>query len=126
MFPRAAFWLLDRDGIKGHFGESQLKPSEAELDDEDEEAEPEPPRGIGALDVPDRHIFCLDLRDFKNHEPFVAEVRRIASECRERREAKLKEWVKGNPTLVQLGNFLRADEPPPAPKPTFAAEQLLC
>ena len=26
MYPRAAFWLLDRDGIKGHYGESQLKP----------------------------------------------------------------------------------------------------
>src|SRR6266852_1323950 len=25
LFPRAAFWLLDRDGIKGHLGESQLK-----------------------------------------------------------------------------------------------------
>src|SRR5438094_9122774 len=26
LYPRAAFWLLDRDGIKGHFGETQLKP----------------------------------------------------------------------------------------------------
>src|SRR2546423_9498851 len=47
MYPRAAFWLLDRDGIKGHFGESHLKPPAA--DDEDEEAtEPEPPKGIGS------------------------------------------------------------------------------
>src|SRR5262245_217876 len=35
MFPRAAFWVLDRDGIKGHFGEAQLKPPAA-ADDEDE------------------------------------------------------------------------------------------
>src|SRR5713101_2234933 len=49
MFPRAAFWLLDRDGIKGHFGESQLKPPAADEDDEDEEAEP--PKGIGAVNV---------------------------------------------------------------------------
>ena len=35
MYPRAAFWVLDRDGIKGHFGESQLKPQN--LDDADEE-----------------------------------------------------------------------------------------
>src|SRR5215212_6889942 len=27
LFPRAAFWLLDRDGIQGHFGESLLKPA---------------------------------------------------------------------------------------------------
>src|SRR5580704_1510534 len=30
MFPRAAFWLLDRDGIKGHLGESLLKPAAEE------------------------------------------------------------------------------------------------
>src|SRR6478735_7544006 len=61
LFPRAAFWVLDRDGIKGHFTESQLKSPHA--DEEDEEAgEPEPPKGIGALEVPDRRIYCLDLR----------------------------------------------------------------
>src|SRR3954463_13304126 len=26
MFPRAAFWLLDRDGIKGHYGENLIAP----------------------------------------------------------------------------------------------------
>src|SRR5215467_15054572 len=41
MYPRAAFWLLDRDGIKGHFGESQLKPP-ADAADEDEEEAGEP------------------------------------------------------------------------------------
>src|SRR5215813_2061020 len=45
MYSRAAFWLLDRDGIKGHYGESQLKPPDA-TDDDDEEGEPEPPKGI--------------------------------------------------------------------------------
>src|SRR5947209_14353433 len=54
MYPRAAFWLLDRDGIKGHFGESQLKPA-VDADEEDEETTP-PPNGIGAVNVPDRHI----------------------------------------------------------------------
>src|SRR5262245_9813866 len=34
LFPRAAFWVLDRDGIKGHLGETQLGPPS---DDEDEE-----------------------------------------------------------------------------------------
>src|SRR5204863_3722886 len=78
MYPRAAFWLLDRDGIKGHFGESQLKPPAADVDEDEEEEEmPEPPKGIGALEVPDRHIYCLDLRDFNNHAPYIEEVRRI-------------------------------------------------
>src|SRR5436853_3907756 len=64
LFPRAAFWVLDRDGIKGHWGESQLKPPSEDEDedaDESEAAETEPRKGIGSLDVPDRHIYCLDL-----------------------------------------------------------------
>src|ERR1700687_5613509 len=81
LFPRAAFWVLDRDGIKGQWGESQLKPPAA--DDEDEETgEPEPPKGIGSAGVPQRHIYCLDLRDFNSHDPYVEEIRRIAAECR--------------------------------------------
>src|SRR3974377_766197 len=76
LFPRAAFWLLDRISVKGHYGEGQLKPPPGLGDDEEEEAgEPEPPKGIGAVGVPDRHIYCLDLRDFKSHEPYVEEVK---------------------------------------------------
>src|ERR1700747_45218 len=41
MYPRAAFWLLDRDGIKGHYGESQIAPP-AEVDEDEEDGEPEP------------------------------------------------------------------------------------
>src|SRR5579885_1071125 len=67
--------------------------------------------------VPDRWIYCLDLRDFNNHDPYVQEVRRIAEECRQRREAKAP------PTLVQLGVSLAAEKP--AAAPTFTPEQLL-
>jgi Pyruvate/2-oxoacid:ferredoxin oxidoreductase delta subunit len=123
MYPRAAFWLLDRDGIKGHYGESQLKPPNDADEEEDEGGEPEPPKGIGAVNVPDRHIYCLDLRDHGNHEVYVEEIRRIAAECRQRREEQLKTWVQGQPTMVQLGRYLREDEP--AAKTQFAPEQLL-
>src|SRR6266446_5616535 len=30
LFPRAAFWVMDRDGIKGKWGETQLKPVSAD------------------------------------------------------------------------------------------------
>src|SRR5215468_150678 len=50
LFPRAAFWVLDRDGIKGRWGETLLKPPADDDEDEDGEAPP-PPKGIGALDV---------------------------------------------------------------------------
>src|SRR5438874_11563904 len=40
MYPRAAFWVLDGDGGKGHFGEVQGKPRNlGEVDDEETEAE---------------------------------------------------------------------------------------
>jgi NAD-dependent dihydropyrimidine dehydrogenase PreA subunit len=122
MYPRAAFWLLDRDGIKGHYGENRITPP-AEVEDDDEAGEPEPPKGIGSVEVPERWIYALDLRDHNNHDIYVGEVRRIALECRERREASLKTWIQGNPTMVQLGRYLR-EEPAKAP-PSFAADQLL-
>src|SRR5436309_3558128 len=70
LYPRAAFWLLDRDGIQGHMGESLLKPPADDLDEDEEEGEPEQPKGIGSVDVPDRSIYCLDLRDFNKYEPY--------------------------------------------------------
>jgi Pyruvate/2-oxoacid:ferredoxin oxidoreductase delta subunit len=123
MFPRAAFWLLDRDGIKGHYGENQITPP-AEVDEDDEGGEPEPPKGIGAVEVPERWLYCLDLRDHNSHDIYVQEVRRIAAECRERREAQLKTWIQGNPTMVQLGRYLHEDEPAQA-TPQFSSEELL-
>jgi NAD-dependent dihydropyrimidine dehydrogenase PreA subunit len=122
MYPRAAFWLLDRIHIKGHYGENQITPP-PEADEDEEGGEPEPPKGIGAVDVPERYIYCLDLRDHADHRAYVDEVRRIAAECRARREAQLKSWVQGNPTVVQLGRYLR--EEGPAPQPRFTPEQLL-
>src|SRR6478735_701625 len=68
-FPRAAYWLLDRIGVKGHEGVSQLRPP---TDDEDgSEVAAEPPKGVGAAGtVPDRRIYCLDLRDFNSADPY--------------------------------------------------------
>src|SRR5262245_1404026 len=93
LYSRAAFWLLDRDGIKGHYGENQI----AEKDEDEEEEEKPEPKGIGALDVPDRWIYCLDLRDHADHRVYVDEVLRIAAECHARRETAKA------PSLVQLG-----------------------
>ncbi len=101
LFPRAAYWVLDRDGIKGQWGESQLKSPHA--DDDEEAGEPPPPKGIGALDVPGRHIYCLDLRDFNQHDPYVNEIRRIAQECQERHDKKHAEKATAHAPLVQLG-----------------------
>src|SRR5919204_4021789 len=102
LYPRAAFWLLDRDGIKGHFGETQIKPAD-EDEDEEEPAEEKPTNGIGALNAPDRFIYCLDLRDSNRHAVYVEEIRRIAAECRDRRAAHEAEHARQHPALVELG-----------------------
>ncbi|HZU35929.1 MAG TPA: ferredoxin family protein [Gemmataceae bacterium] len=116
LYPRAAFWLLDRGGIKGHFGETLLKSADAE--EEDEEEGP-PPQGIGSVEVPDRYIYCLDLRDFSNHEPYVEEVQRIAAECGQRNEQRHQEQARNKPALVELGTLHEERTP------SFQPEELL-
>jgi ferredoxin len=127
LFPRAAFWLLDRDGIKGHLGETQLKPPSVDEDEEDaEEDEPPAPKGIGAVAVPDRHIYCLDLRDFNDHEPYVEEIRRIAQECRQRQEARQAAQAQAKPALVELGLPTMAEQSVTLPEEArFTSEQIL-
>lgn len=122
LYPRAAFWLLDRDGVKGHFGETKLKPPS---DDDDGEAETDTPvdrpQPIGPTgEIPDRHIYTVDLRDANKHEAFVDEVRRIAAECRERRAAKAAQ----NQPVLQLGLSLAKPEVAPQ-HAAFTPEALL-
>jgi NAD-dependent dihydropyrimidine dehydrogenase PreA subunit len=122
MYPRAAFWLLDRIDVKGHYGDNQITPKADDADeDEDESGEPEPPKGVGAVNVPDRWIYCLDLRDHADHAVYVNEVRRIAAECRERREAQ-RPATNGPTTLVQLGLPKKEEV---AASPQFTPEQLM-
>jgi NAD-dependent dihydropyrimidine dehydrogenase PreA subunit len=118
-FPRAAFWLLDRIGVKGHQGQSLLKSPNADEEDEGE-GEAAPAKGIGAAgELPDRHIYTLDLRDFNTPDPYLGEVRRIAAECRDRAEQKQAAKPAAPAPLLQLGV-------PAAPAmKAFEPEQLL-
>ncbi|MBX9581109.1 MAG: ferredoxin family protein [Gemmataceae bacterium] len=113
LYPRAAFWLLDRDGIQGHAGETKLKPPADEEDADDTPTEDRPPAIGPAGAIPDRHVYCLDLRDFNKAEPYVGEVRRIAAECRDRRDAKARERAANSPAVVQLGLGFMSPEPTP-------------
>jgi len=84
LYPRAIRWVLDRNGVKGLVGESRLNVVETG-DEEDEEEQPaeqesdkQSPRGIGSLNVPNRLIYVIDLRDHPTPETYVAEIERIA------------------------------------------------
>jgi NAD-dependent dihydropyrimidine dehydrogenase PreA subunit len=129
LYPRAAFWLLDRCDIKGHFGETQLKPP-ADDDDADAEGEADTPvdkpEAIGPSGaIPDRHIYTLDLRDSNKYEAFVAEIKRISAECRDRRAAKAREKAATNAPVIQLGLSLAKVEDVPTVQQAFTPEALL-
>ena len=86
LYPRAIRWVLDRNGVKGKVGESRLNKIEDANDDEDDEqqsaieAQDESrSQGIGALDVPNRLIFAIDLRDDPDPQTYVKEIERIAN-----------------------------------------------
>jgi len=129
LYSRAAFWLLDRDGIKGQFGETHLTPPS----DEDEEAKAEnettvdKPGVIGPTgEIPDRFIYTIDLRDSNKHEAFVAEIRRIADESRKRAEEKAREKAANSPAIVELGLSLNGSAKSEGdPLTAFAPEALL-
>jgi NAD-dependent dihydropyrimidine dehydrogenase PreA subunit len=130
LYPRAAFWLLDRDGIKGHYGETRLKPPAEDEDESEQEAESdtpvEKPEAIGPSgEIPDRFIYTLDLRDSNKYEAYVGEVKRIAAECRERREAKAREKAVNSPAIIQLGLSLKSDAEVPAAQQAFTPEAML-
>jgi Pyruvate/2-oxoacid:ferredoxin oxidoreductase delta subunit len=109
LFPRAAHWTLDRFGVKGALGEVQLvKPKTDEDEDEgDEEAAAKRPP-IGAAALPDRSVYCLDLRDFDDPDLYVREIRRIAEASKPKGPAKM---------LVDLSGWLRGAPTPTAPEP---------
>lgn len=116
LYPRAAHWTLDRQGVRGREGTTLLK----EIDDEEEQNAAA--QGIGSTDVPKRFIYCLDLRIRNRAEPFVEEVRRIARE-QTTETVDLMSWIGGSPSPAQTERFLNPlpiVAPPHAPEPATA------
>jgi len=98
LYPRAAHWTLDRQGVRGRVGRTLLA-ADDEDDDDDELDEgaggavpstaeddaqgtslPGEPHGP-SRPLPDRAIYCLDLRTHPGPEPYLEEIRRIVAEA---------------------------------------------
>jgi NAD-dependent dihydropyrimidine dehydrogenase PreA subunit len=82
LYERGARWTLDRFGIRGKEGLTTIK---ADSDDEEEgesdEAEAEDKERVqDAREIPNRKIYCLDLRVHPSAQPYIDEVKRIARE----------------------------------------------
>ncbi|MEY3174135.1 MAG: hypothetical protein RLZZ436_2049 [Planctomycetota bacterium] len=135
LYERAIRWTLDRAGVRGLTAETLLR-AEDETDDEDDEDDddrdqdehesPDPHgTGIGSVDVPSRHIWCIDLRVPKSAAECLTEIQRIRGEqlAREREaaaaevlagvstdEAGLMAWIRGAPSADQLQRYLQPEK----------------
>ena len=101
LYPRGARWVLDRQGVKGHEGLTLLRQD----DDDDDVPESEETEGIGAVDLPDRHIYVIDLRTQSDAGAYVDEIRRIAQENTQE-TVDLMSWISGQPSGDQLQRYL--------------------
>ncbi|MDP7020442.1 MAG: ferredoxin family protein [Pirellulaceae bacterium] len=80
LFPRAAHWTLDRNGIRGHVGASQLRTAGEDDDSDALEESGDKPRVADDLEIPDRTIYCVPLRASDSVADFVDEIKRIHHE----------------------------------------------
>ncbi len=78
LFPRAAHWTLDRNGVHGQFGKSLLDAWDE--DEEEADAGDEKPRVLETRQLPRRRIYHLDLRAGHPTGDYLDEIRRIAAE----------------------------------------------
>ena len=84
LFERACHWILDRHGIHGHVGEVLLQ-SEDEDDEQEDEVEDAAAaeakrRVIETREIPNRKIYCLDLKISNQATDYIDEVKRIHRE----------------------------------------------
>ena len=102
LYSRGAHWILDRNGIHGQVGEIELEIENDDEDDEDEQDEDQPDeetyRVLDDRPLPDREIFCLNMKASEQADDFVEEARRIA-------QLVLNKWIQGNPDPEQLARF---------------------
>jgi NAD-dependent dihydropyrimidine dehydrogenase PreA subunit len=111
LYDRAARWTLDRFGICGREGLTTIKTTEdEEKDDEDaaaaaESAAEAKQRVIDGRQLPDRRIYCVDLRVHSSAQPYIEEVRRIARE-NAMQLVGLDHWIGGSPKAEQMQRYV--------------------
>lgn len=107
LYERATRWTLDRTGVRGLEGVSLIR-SEPENDEDFDEDERRSPNGIGSVDVPDRPIYCMDLRVRDDAGSYVTEVKRIVSENNVQ-TVDLMSFINGSPKADQLQRYLNPE-----------------
>jgi NAD-dependent dihydropyrimidine dehydrogenase PreA subunit len=109
LYERAIRWTLDRAGVRGHEGLTLLKSADDEFaEDEDDDNESKSDAGIGTVNVPNRRVYCIDLRVSEEALRFVEEIRRIADEGSVQ-TVDLMSWIGGSPKAEQLERYLHPE-----------------
>jgi NAD-dependent dihydropyrimidine dehydrogenase PreA subunit len=120
LYERAARWTLDRHAIRGLTGKTLVVPQDDEADDDlsdevDDRSSTDTGGDSGAdgktrvstqREVPQRNIYCIDLRVHANAQPYLDEVRRIVAE-RCVQLVDLGGWIAGRPSSEQTERYLR-------------------
>ncbi len=111
LFERAAHWILDRNGINGQVGETLIRPDEDDEEEDDEElAEADDKdRVIDARPIPNRKIYCLDMRVKNSAAPYIEEIKRIARE-NSAQVVELMSWIGGAPKPAQTQQYLQSPD----------------
>ena len=111
LYERGARWTLDRFGIRGREGLTTIKAADDEENEQDDAANAEQAvdakqRVIDSREIPNRRIYCLDLRVHSSAQPYIEEVKRIARE-NAMQLVGLDGWVGGSPKPEQMQRFLQ-------------------
>jgi len=114
LYERAARWILDRNSVSGLTGKSLIQSEDEDEDDVTESIEDTTDRVADARPVPQRRIYCLDLRCDDSAATYIEEVKRIAAE-NSAEVVPLMDWISGDPKPEQLERYLHPTTSPQAP-----------
>lgn len=90
LYPRAAHWILDRHGVSGRQGRTSLVEDAAE--DAEDAAGADGANRVSATKVlPDRTIYCVDLRRHQGPQPYLEAIQQILRAGAELRAASAVE-----------------------------------
>jgi NAD-dependent dihydropyrimidine dehydrogenase PreA subunit len=124
LYERGARWTLDRFGIRGKEGVTAIKVAEDEdQDDEDEEAAEATAaadgkeRVLDSREIPNRRIYCIDLRAREQAQPYIDEVKRIARD-NSMQLVGLDGWIGGTPRPEQMKRYLAPTNDTALPLPS--------
>jgi NAD-dependent dihydropyrimidine dehydrogenase PreA subunit len=122
LYPRAAHWILERNGIHGQIGVTLLQVKDEDEDDDEEGQSAERVSNgesangygdnssgekdhVGLRHNVDRSIYCLDLRTHETVQPYLDEIARIHRETNVQ-TVSLMGWINGSPKPEQLERYL--------------------